>query len=141
MRPIVLCTLAAASALILAAPAWSEQHQQSWPSASPNDKKLTSVNFPDPQEAKFANDPHIHAFYELAVAAFAKGPDKADVAGFEKSSFQLFREMAVSWGMNPDGMQDHLKLIPRQVVQIARDDPKALATYDNFLIALLGPPA
>lgn len=142
MRPILIACLAAAGALALAAPtAVSAQHEQAWPQAKPGDKKLTSVNFRDPGEQKFANDPHVHAFWDLAVKAFAGGPDKVDVDGFEKQSFQLFREMAVSWGMNPDGMQDHLKLIPRQVVQIAREDPKALASYDNFLIALLGPPA
>lgn len=141
MRPIILCALGAASLVALASPALAQHQQtQAWPEARPGDAKLTAIKFKDPGEAKFANDPHTRAFYELAVRAFANGPDKVDVDGFEKESYQIFREMAVSWGMNPDGMQDHLKLIPRQVVKIAREDPKALASYDAFLLALLGPP-
>jgi hypothetical protein len=36
-------------------------------------------------------------------------------------------------------MQDHLKLIPRQVVQIVKDDPKVIDSYDNFVAATFGP--
>ncbi len=42
-------------------------------------------------------------------------------------------------GMSPDGMVDHLKDIPRQLVSIVKDDPKVLASYDNFTVALMGP--
>jgi hypothetical protein len=109
------------------------------PAASAPAAGSATVSFRDPQEQKFIDAPQIHAFYRLAVAAFANGPDKVDVDAFEKQSFVLFREMATSWGANPDALQDHLKLIPRQVVSIAREDPKALASYENFTAALLGP--
>jgi hypothetical protein len=85
------------------------------------------------------DDPHIHAFYDMAVAAFAQGPAKVDVAGFEKKSFAIFREFGVSKGMSGEAMQDHLKLIPRQVVQIAKEDPKVLDSYANFVAAVFGP--
>ena len=39
-----------------------------------------------------------------------------------------------------EAMQDHLKDIPRQMIGIVKDDPHALDNYDNFAIALLGPP-
>jgi len=32
-------------------------------------------------ERAWINDPHIHALYQLAVAAFAKGPGHVDKAG------------------------------------------------------------
>jgi hypothetical protein len=41
--------------------------------------------------------------------------------------------------MTPEGMVDHLKLIPRQVVQIVKEDPHVLDSYDNFVAATFGP--
>jgi len=131
-----LAAPALAAALMLGGPA----------SAHPAPTAVKAADHPpnisrrDAEEQKWIDDPHIHEFYQLSIAAFANGPDKVDVDGYEQKSFALFRAMAVSWHANPDAMQDHLKLIPRQVVQIAREDPKALATYENFTNALLGPP-
>ena len=42
-------------------------------------------------------------------------------------------------GDGPEHMQDHLKLIPRQIVGIVKDAPKVLDSYDNFVMALMGP--
>ena len=84
-------------------------------------------------------DPHMRQFYDAVVAAYAGGAAKVDAAALEKTSFAIFRDFAVSKGMNPDAMQDHLKLIPRQMIQIAKDDPKVLANFDDFLDALFGP--
>jgi hypothetical protein len=36
-------------------------------------------------------------------------------------------------------MLDHLKLIPRQVVGIVKENPAVLASYDSFWTALVGP--
>lgn len=36
-------------------------------------------------------------------------------------------------------MQDHLKLIPGQMVQIVTGDPGVLKTYDSFIEAMVGP--
>ena len=52
---------------------------------------------------------------------------------------EIFRDFGVSIGWKPDAMQDHLKLIPRQVVQIVREDPHVLDSYDNFVAATFGP--
>jgi hypothetical protein len=41
--------------------------------------------------------------------------------------------------MTPEGMVDHLKLIPRQVVQIVKEDPHVLDSYPNFVAATFGP--
>jgi hypothetical protein len=81
----------------------------------------------------------MHAFYDTALAAFANGPAQVDVDAFERKSYAIFRAFGASRGMDPAKMQDHLKLIPRQVVQIARDDPKVLDSYKNFVDAIFGP--
>ncbi len=90
-------------------------------------------------EQSWINDPHMHAFYQTTVLAFAQGPAKVDVATFEQKSYAIFREFGASRGMDPMRMQDHLKLIPRQVVQIVKEDPKVLDSYDNFVAATFGP--
>jgi hypothetical protein len=90
-------------------------------------------------EQSWINDPHWRRYYEMTLAAFAQGPAKVDVAAYEQKSYALFRDFGASRGMDPAKMQDHLKLIPRQVVQIVKDDPKVLDSYDNFVAATFGP--
>ena len=90
-------------------------------------------------EQAWINDPHMHAFYEATRAAFAGGPAKVDVDAYEQKSFAIFRDFAPAMHMTPAGMVDHLKLIPRQVVQIVREDPHVLDSYDNFVAATFGP--
>jgi hypothetical protein len=83
--------------------------------------------------------PLMKAYYELCVAELGKGADQVDVAAFEQKSYALFRSIAVSKGVSPDALQEHLKAIPRQVVQIVKQDPKTLDSLDNFIDALVGP--
>jgi hypothetical protein len=90
-------------------------------------------------QASWIADPHIHAFYALTVQAFAQGPGKVDEAAFTEKSYALFRDFAVARGEAPGAMVEHLKLIPGQVVQIAKEDPEVLKSYDNFVAALFGP--
>lgn len=89
--------------------------------------------------AEWIADPHMHAFYDTTVAAFAGGPGKVDVDGYEQKCFAIFRAFAPTMGMKPEAMQDHLKLIPRQVVQIVKEDPHVLDNYKNFVDATFGP--
>jgi hypothetical protein len=98
----------------------------------------TTANLQGDQQS-WINDPHWHRYYEMTVAAFAQGPAKIDVAAYERQSYALFRDFGASRGMDPAKMQDHLKLIPRQVVQIVKEDPKVLDSYDNFIAATMGP--
>jgi len=95
-------------------------------------------NMQDDQQS-WIRDPHMHAFYDLTVRAFARGPDKVDEGRFHDDAMALFRDFAVSRHIPPAAMEDHLKLIPGQVVQIARDDPKVLQSYDAFVAAVFGP--
>ena len=75
----------------------------------------------------------------MTKQAFAQGPAKVDVAGYEQQSFALFRDFGKSMGVPPEHMQDHLKLIPRQIVQIVKEDPHVLDSYQNFVDAAFGP--
>jgi hypothetical protein len=124
--------LAAVAVLALAAPAFA-QHP------APAAAKGTTANLQSNDEASWIADPHWHAMYDLTRAAFAQGPAKVDVDVYEQKSFAIFRDFGASRGMNPAGMQDHLKLIPRQMVQIVKEDPHVLDSYDNFIAAGFGP--
>lgn len=130
----VLAPAAFAVALALAGAATAQAPPAHAPSAG-----SATANLQGNDEQAWINDPHMHAFYQQTVAAFAQGPGKVDVAGYEQKSFAIFRDFAPRMHMTPEGMVDHLKLIPRQVVQIVRDDPHVLDSYDNFVAATFGP--
>jgi hypothetical protein len=104
----------------------------------------TAENAPEPTtvDIQGANEwkrsPHMRAYYEATVATFANGTD-IDVAAYEAASFKIFREFARANGRSEQGMVDHLKLIPRQVVDIVKADPAVLKDYDAFWAALAGP--
>lgn len=124
--------LAAVAALALAAPAFA-QHP------APAAAKGTAAKLQGNDEQAWINDPHMHAFFDTTRAAFAAGPGKVDADAYEQKSFAIFRDFAPVMHMSPDGMVDHLKLIPRQVVQIVKEDPHVLDSYDNFVAATFGP--
>ena len=81
----------------------------------------------------------MHQFFDLSVASLKSPPGADALSAYEQKSYAIFRAFASSRGMSPDAMQDHLKLIPRQVAQIAKDDPKVLDSYSNFVDAVFGP--
>jgi hypothetical protein len=87
---------------------------------------------------EWKRSPHMHAYYDETVATFRNGTD-IDVDAYEARSFAIFREFARANGMNEAGMIDHLKLIPRQVVGIVKENPTVLNSYDAFWAALAGP--
>lgn len=82
--------------------------------------------------------PQMRAFYDETVATFANGT-AIDVDAYEARSFAIFREFARAHGADEQAMVDHLKLIPRQVVDIVKEDPGVLRDYDSFWAALAGP--
>ena len=126
-----LATAAGLAVLLLAGPAMA-QH----PGAPPPG---TTAHMQGNDEQAWINDPHMHAFYDTTVAAFAHGAAKVDVAAYEQKCFAIFRDFGPVMHMTPEGMVDHLRLIPRQVVQIVKEDPKVLDTYANFVDATFGP--
>ncbi len=89
--------------------------------------------------AVWIRNPNVHAFYQATVDAFAQGPDHLDRAAYERRAHEIFDDLAVSMHVPPAALQDHLKLIPGQMVQIVKRDPHALDSYDSFIVALFGP--
>jgi hypothetical protein len=130
LRPLAMAL--AAAVLVASAPPAAAQHGAS--TAAPS----STANLQGDQRA-WMNDPHWRSYYEMTRATFAGGAAKVDVTAFEQRSFGIFREFAIAKGIDPAMMQDHLKLIPRQMVQIVKEDPHVLDSYDNFIAAGFGP--
>lgn len=122
-----------AAALALATPAWAQGHDASGAPAG----QTRSMQEANPRE--FVNNPFIHQFYDLSVATLGAGAPKPDVDAYEQKSYAIFRAFGDAMGMGAAAMQDHLKLIPRQVVQIVGEDPHVLDSFDSFTEALIGP--
>jgi hypothetical protein len=88
---------------------------------------------------EWEQSPQWQEFYALSVAMLRATDKPVDVAGYEQKAYEIFRAFARSIGADPEGMIDHLKAIPREMVGIVRDDPKVLDSYESFLVALRGP--
>jgi len=91
------------------------------------------------EQAPWDNDPAFHSFYQTTVDAFANGPEAVDRAAYESRSREIFTAFAVANNMPVEGVLDHLKAIPGQMIENARRDPEILASYDAFMEALRGP--
>jgi hypothetical protein len=136
IRPVnTLVRLLAATATALALPTAALAQHPAPASSAGNTVSLQGAS----EQDAWARDPHMHAFYEASKAALANGADKVDMPAYEDKARAIFADFAKARGVDPAAMQDHLKLIPRQVVQIAKEDPATLASYDNFMLALMGP--
>ncbi|MGH8178795.1 MAG: hypothetical protein ACREV5_21260 [Steroidobacter sp.] len=112
--------------------------------SKPSAERSASSDAPEPTTVdiqgagEWKRSPHMRAYFDATVATFANGTD-IDVDAYEARSFALFREFARANGMNEEGMIDHLKLIPLQVVGIVKENPAVLKSYDAFWAALAGP--
>jgi hypothetical protein len=104
---------------------------------SAHEAEATTVDFQD-DASDWKRSPHMHAYYDETVKTFAHGTD-VDVDAYEARSFAIFRAFARASGASEEGMVDHLKLIPRQVVGIVKENPAVLQSYDAFWAALVGP--
>lgn len=133
MRAILFAPILFIGVLSAAAPAAFAQHTAA--SAPPPAPAARSMQG---DTEKFMNNDYIRRFYALSVSTL-RGQSHPDLDAYEQKSFAIFREFGVYMGVGPDHMQDHLKLIPRQVAQIAKDDPHALDTFDTFTEAMVGP--
>ena len=90
--------------------------------------------------SQLAQNPQVRAFYDLSVKSLRKHRRHVDVDRYEQASYAIFRELGHSMGVSPEGMVEHLKGIPREIVMIVKTDPATLDSFDNFLTALIGPP-
>lgn len=89
--------------------------------------------------SEWEQNEHFRKFYPLSVEMLSAGADEVDVELYERRSYAIFRAFAESVGVDPDGMVDHLKNIPREMVMIVERDPTVLESYENFMVALRGP--
>jgi hypothetical protein len=92
---------------------------------------------------EWRKSPFIQQYYELTKASFANGADKVDFPAYQEKSYAIFRSFGAATGGGKaaeEGMLDHLKDIPRQIVGIVKEDPSVLESSDKFWIALSGPP-
>ena len=126
----------ALAALLATAPAAFAQTPAPTPAQAPPGWKTMDMR---DDASPWINDPHIHAFYQATVDAFAKGADHLDRAAYEKKSHDIFWDFAISQHMKPEAMEDHLKAIPGEMILIVTRDPKTLDSYDSFVMALFGP--
>ena len=136
MRPTPLFALAAFTLALSGAA--QAQHPAPNPHAPPPAPAGQPVDLQGDSNA-FMNNPNLRAFYDLSVATLRPGAPKLDVKDYEAKSFAIFRALGVSLGGSPEAMQDHLKLIPRQVVQIVKADPHVLDSFEAFKDAMIGP--
>lgn len=90
-------------------------------------------------DPRWEENPHMREFYALTVSALRGPVETVDVADYERRAYAIFRAFATSLGVDPVGMIEHLKDIPRQMVGIVRDDATVLDSYEAFLVALRGP--
>ena len=132
-------TILMAVAVMIAAPGALAQHGAAAPQpVQPAPGGDVTVNIQGDQSPWINND-HMRAFFALSVERLGKAAPKLDFADYRDRSYAIFRAFGTSMGTSPDGMVDHLKDIPGQMVGIAKDDPKVLDSYDNFVVALMGP--
>lgn len=89
--------------------------------------------------SEWEQNEHFRRFYPLSVEMLGRGTDEVDIELYEQRSYAIFRAFANSIGVDADGMVDHLKNIPREVVEIVNRDPTTLESYESFLVALRGP--
>jgi hypothetical protein len=120
-----------ALALLAASPAALAQHDAPAPPSR-------TANLQGGDTDKFMHNDYMRRFYALSVSTLKAGGNP-DLNAYEQKSYAIFREFGVSMGVGPEHMQDHLKLIPRQVAQIAKEDPHMLDTFDSFVEAMVGP--
>ncbi|HEX5008715.1 MAG TPA: hypothetical protein VFV70_16495 [Hyphomonadaceae bacterium] len=118
-----------------------QAHAQAAPQSGPNSGDVT-VDIQGGYDA-WRRSPFLHQYYDLTKAAFADGAEKVDFAAYQEKSYAIFRAFGAATGGGKaaeEGMLDHLKDIPRQMVGIVKEDPSVLESYDRFWVALSGPP-
>lgn len=90
-------------------------------------------------QSAWINNAHMRGFYDLTRETLGGSAPPLDFASYRDRSYAIFRAFGASMGMAPEGMVDHLKDIPAQLVEIVKDDPAVLDSYDSFIVALMGP--
>ena len=78
--------------------------------------------------------------YALTVEVFAVGAENVKLSEYEQKVFALVVASDEFAGASAEAVIDHIKDIPRQLVEIIQEDPAVLDSCSNFSVALVGPP-
>lgn len=130
MQRLTNRTLAALGVGMLAGAAWPAIAQEASPPQTYSARD---------EQQRWINDPAFHAFYQATIDAFANGPDKVDRAAYEQRSKEIFTAFATANNMPVEGILEHLKNIPGEMIGNATREPEILTSYDKFVEALMGP--
>jgi hypothetical protein len=130
-RTLLAAGIAAASALGLIATAVAEQHGPAPQQHAPVTKSLQ-------EHPVTAEDPRLRTFYNILVAARAKGAEKVD-AGLEKEVREMARTFPAGHGLDARAWEDHVVDMAGQMLAIGKKDPKVFQTFENFVVGLRGP--
>lgn len=77
--------------------------------------------------------------YELTVSVFAAGAENVVLTDYADRVFELVRA-SQEYGESAGAFIEHIHDIPRQLLEIIREDSSVLASCANFSVALIGPP-
>ena len=130
-RAFLAAGIATAAGLGVIATAVAEQH-------GPQQHAPVTKSLQEHPAHVTAEDPRLHTFYDLLVAARAKGAEKVD-AGLEKKIREMTRQGPAGHGLDAKAWEDHVVDMAGQMLAIGKKDPKVFASYENFVVGLRGP--
>lgn len=77
--------------------------------------------------------------YALAKEVFAVGANNVVLSEFEEKAFEFVRH-SDSFSGDKEAYIEQIKDLPRQIIEIVKDDPAVLDSCENFQVAMMGPP-
>ena len=83
--------------------------------------------------------PFYDDLYALTVKIFDERAGSVSPEYYAEQVFALVHA-SVEFAGSAAAFVDHIKDIPRQLVEIIREDPEVLGSCENFSVALVGPP-
>jgi hypothetical protein len=85
-------------------------------------------------------DPFYVGIYNLTVTVFAVGAENVDLANYQQQLFNFIRTSDTFSEEDREAFVEHVADIPRQLVEIIREDATVLDSCSNFSVALVGAP-
>ena len=85
-------------------------------------------------------DPFYVGLYDLTVTVFAIGAENVELANYQQQMVNYIRTSDTFSEGDREAFVEHVADIPRQLVEIIREDATVLDSCSNFSVALVGPP-
>ena len=115
------------------------QHGHAIQGITPSGEEPVTVSIRQTDES-LCDTPLWVNFYDLTVTAFTQGAEEVDASEYEQIVFAWIRSSEEIPEGSAEAFVEHIKAIPRQLVEIIREDPAVLDSCSNFSVALIGPP-